>query len=212
MELVYVDRSLIVCVKPAGILSTDEEGGLPSLLREELGADCGRLRTVHRLDRVVSGLMVLARTARSATELSRQIREEEFDKEYLAVVRGLTPERGAFSDLMYREKAERKSYITQEPGKDVQEARLRFVTLGQRENLSLVRVQLLTGRTHQIRCQFSYHGFPLVGDKKYGQGEDCAIALWSEQLRFRHPYTGEALCFSHDPPAVYPWTGFSQTK
>lgn len=208
MEIIYMDRSVIVCVKPAGVLSTDEEGGLPSLLRKELGDDCGRIRTVHRLDRVVSGLMVLARTARSAAELSRQMREDRFGKEYLAVVHGATADSGEFTDLLCRDKAERKSYVTQQPGKDVQQARLQYATLGRTASLSMVRVHLLTGRTHQIRCQFSHHGFPLVGDKKYGQGEACPIALWSEQLAFFHPYTGEPLHFSLQPPAIEPWTAF----
>ena len=94
MELLYKDKDIVVCIKPARVLSTDEPGGLPDLVREALGDPKADIRTVHRLDRVVSGVMVLARNAKAASELSRQIREEEFQKEYLAVLHG-TPAEGS---------------------------------------------------------------------------------------------------------------------
>ena len=210
MDILYSDPELLVCIKPAGVLSTDEPGGLPELLRRELGDEKADVRTVHRLDRVVSGLMVLARGAAPASELSRQIREGEFQKEYLAVVHGLTPDRGELCDLLARDKRERKTYVASAPGKDAREARLDYVTLGHSGGLSLVRITLRTGRTHQIRCQFSSRGWPLVGDRKYSTLEDgCPIALWSRSLTFRHPATGEALAFSAAPPREYPWELFS---
>ncbi len=210
MEILYQDRDCVVCIKPAGVLSTDEPGGLPELLREQLHVR--DIRTVHRLDRVVSGLMVLARNADAASELSRQIREGSFDKRYLAVVHGRTDARGSLRDLLARDKAERKTYVVDEPAKGVQEAVLNYETLGQTEELSLVRIELVTGRTHQIRCQFSHRGLPLVGDRKYSLLEDnCDIALWSSELRFAHPKTGETLRLTAPPPAVWPWTAFGQT-
>lgn len=208
MDIIHHDRDILVCVKPAGVRSTDEPGGLPELLRAELGDANANLRTVHRLDQTVSGLMVLATRAKAASELSRQIREGSFQKEYLAVVHGSLPESGTFQDLLLRNKEERKTYVVQEPGKDVQEAVLDYVRLGQKDGLSLVKIQLRTGRTHQIRCQFSSHGFPLVGDKKYGVGEDCDIALWSYRLAFFHPYSGEPVEFTKAPPQNYPWSEF----
>ena len=112
MEIVYLDSDIVVCLKPARVLSTDEPGGLPDLLREALADPKADIRTVHRLDRVVSGLMVLARNAKSASELSRQIREGEFEKEYLAVVHG-TPEAGAtLRDLLGRDKARRMTFAS----------------------------------------------------------------------------------------------------
>ena len=206
MEIVYQDRDIIVCIKPAGVLSTDEPGGLPDLVRQELGDLKANVRTVHRLDRVVSGLMVLARSKKAAAELSRQIREDRFQKEYMAVVHGKTAPEGTFRDLLLRNKEERKTYIVSEPGKDVQEAVLEYRRLNCSEKLSRVQIRLLTGRTHQIRAQFSGHGFPLVGDKKYGKQEECDIALWSCRLSFAHPWTGERMEFSKEPPEVYPWT------
>ena len=123
MEFIYQDSSILVCVKPAEVLSTDEPGGMPELVRAALGEPQGCVRTVHRLDRVVSGLMVLARTPEAASQLSRQIREQRFEKEYLAVLHGCpqAPE-GTLRDLLRRDKAERKTYVTETPGKDVQEA------------------------------------------------------------------------------------------
>lgn len=208
MQILYTDNELIVCVKPAGVLSTDEPGGLPELLRQELGENAD-IRTVHRLDRVVSGLMVLARGAEAASELSRQIREGEFEKEYLAIVHGFAEDAGELRDLMYRDKARKMSFVTDTPGKGVQEARLDYVTLGRADGLSLVRVRLLTGRTHQIRCQFASRGMPLAGERKYGSLEDnCKLALWSFRLAFRHPATGKALEFCEYPPHEAPWERF----
>ena len=206
MEILYQDRDIIVCIKPASVLSTDEPGGLPDLVRQALGDPQANVRTVHRLDRVVSGLMVLARTKKAAAELSRQIREDRFEKEYLAVVHGTTEPVGTFRDLLQRSKEERKTYIVTEPGKDVQEAILHYRTLNSTQSFSRVQIRLVTGRTHQIRAQFSGRGFPLVGDKKYGLQEDCDIALWSCRLAFHHPWTGEPMEFTAQPPQVYPWT------
>ena len=209
IELVYKDKDIVVCIKPSGVKSTDEPGGVPDLVREALGEPGGNVRTVHRLDQVVSGLMVLARNAKSASELSRQIREDEFGKAYLAVVHGALPEGGTLKDLLLRNKAERKTYVVQEPAKDVQEAILDYRCLGRSDGLSLAHIVLRTGRTHQIRCQFSSRGFPLVGDRKYSLLEDgCPIALWSAQLSFTHPKTGEPMVFSHEPPCIEPWLRF----
>lgn len=208
MEILYRDRALVVCLKPAGVLSTDEPGGLPELLRQALGTR--DIRTVHRLDRVVSGLMVLARNADAASELSRQVREDEFQKEYLAVVHGKTEPSGRLCDLLARNKEERKTYVAPGPGKGVQEAILDYETLAQKEGLSLVRIRLVTGRTHQIRCQFSHRGFPLVGDRKYSLSpDDCDIALWSCRIGFTHPADGRAMTFTALPPAQWPWTLFN---
>lgn len=206
MELIYCDADIAVCVKPARVLSTDEPGGMPELVREALGTD--DVRTVHRLDRVVSGLMVLARSAAAASELSRQIREDGFEKEYLAILHG-HPEQdaGQLRDLLLRDKQERKTYIVTEPAKGVQEAILTYQVQAQTADLTRVRIQLQTGRTHQIRAQFSGRGMPLVGDKKYSLLEDdCEIALWSYRLAFYHPTTGKPMEFILEPPAVYPWT------
>ena len=208
MEIVYQDRRIVVSVKPSGVLSTDVPGGMPELLRAQLGTPC--IRTVHRLDAQVAGLMVFARSARAASLLSEQIRTRQFGKEYLAVVHGVLPEAGGvLRDLLGRDSARRMTYVAQEPGRDVRAAVLSYEVLGRREGCSLVRICLHTGRTHQIRVQFASRGLPLLGDGKYGlPGDPGPIALWSWRLRFTHPETGRAMCFTHRPPPCTPWTGF----
>ena len=210
MEILYRDPDILVCIKPARILSTDEPGGLPGLVREALGDPKADVRTVHRLDRVVSGVMVLARNGNAASELSRQIREDQFRKEYLAVVHGRpeSPE-GTLHDLLARDKARRMTFVADAPGKGVQEAALSYRVLEYAEDMSLVQVRLHTGRTHQIRVQFSSRGMPLVGERKYAVLDDpCEIALWSSKIGFHHPGTGAWVEFSQEPPAVFPWTEF----
>lgn len=209
-RILYSDRDILVCIKPPRVPSTDVPGGLPELCRAALGDPKANVRTVHRLDQVVSGLMVLARSKKSASELSRQIRENEFHKEYLAVLHGTPPSpSGTLTDLLARNKEDRKTYVVQEPGKDVQEAILHYDTLAQTADFTKVSIELVTGRTHQIRCQFSSRSLPLVGDRKYGSSEDnCEIALWSSLLRFKHPWTGEEVTFTAPPPDEFPWNQF----
>ena len=179
-QIIHIDPAFVVCIKPPRILSTDEPGGVPDLCREALGDQ--NIRTVHRLDRVVSGLMVLARTKRAASDLSAQIRDGIFHKEYTAVLHGVPDSpTGTLADLLART-----------------------------EQFSKVRIELITGRTHQIRCQFSSPDLPLVGDRKYSTHEDdCEIALWSSLLRFNHPKTGEPLTFTAPPPSEFPWNTFT---
>lgn len=210
MEILYCDAQIVVCVKEQGILSTDEQGGMPELVRAALGTPDGCVRTVHRLDRVVGGLMVLARTPEAASELSRQIREQTFQKEYLAVLHGAPAEEsGTLRDLLRRDPAERKTYVTDVPGKDVREAILDYRVLARRDGLCKVGIILRTGRTHQIRAQFSSRNLPLWGDRKYSiLQDDGPIALWSSRLSFTHPGSGEAMDFSLEPPEHLPWTLF----
>ena len=207
MEIIYQDQDIVLAIKPPRVLSTDEPGGMPELVRQALGDDKADVRTVHRLDRVVSGLMVLARNAQAASELSRQIRDGEFDKEYLAVIHGCPDEQqGTFRDLLLRDKRERKTYVVTEGAKGVQEAILDYSLLSRVDGMSKVSIHLVTGRTHQIRAQFSSRGLPLVGDRKYSELQDeCEIALWSHRLSFCHPVSGEKMEFSVQPPDTYPW-------
>lgn len=210
IEICYQDEDVLVCVKPPRVLSTDEPGGLPELLRIQLSDPGADLRTVHRLDRVVGGLMVLARSPQAASELSRQVREGLFRKTYWAVLHGV-PDRNAdtLEDLLGRDKARKMTYVATAPGKGIQPASLSYELLGRNGDSSLVRIQLHTGRTHQIRVQFASRGFPLVGDRKYGgAGDGETLALWSWRLGFTHPETGRSMVFTHQPPAAWPWTLF----
>ena len=204
----------MVCLKPAGVNSTDVPGGLPELLRSELGQPKADLRTVHRLDQVVGGVMVLARSAEAASELSRQVRNGQFQKEYLTVCHFRPAEdEGIMWDILWRDPRKRKTKVVKYLGKGAQEAELEYWLLERREGLSLVRVRLITGRTHQIRTQFSSRGLPLYGDRKYSKWpDDGPIALWSHRLEFLHPETGEAMTFSALPPQIQPWTAFEAVK
>ena len=206
IDILYADKDIVVCIKPPRVLSTDEPGGLPELLRETLGTS--DFRTVHRLDRVVSGLMVVARNASAASELSRQIREDTFEKEYQAVLHGCPAQQeDRLTDLLLRDKARKMTMVVHEAGKDVQPAALRYQVLSGNQKLTRVRIQLETGRTHQIRVQFASRGLPLVGERKYSELDDsCQIALWSFRLAFAHPATGKQMEFTQEPPQVYPWT------
>ncbi len=208
MQILYADDSIVVCVKPSGAKSTDEPGGVPELVRQELGDPQAKIRTVHRLDQVVSGLMVVARTEEAASELSRQIRDREFDKAYLAVVHGIPEqEEGQLRDLLVRDKARRMTLVAEKPDKGVQEAILDYRVLSKTDTMSRVFIRLHTGRTHQIRVQFSSRGMALVGERKYSTLEDgCAIALWSYMLGFAHPVTGKRVEFTLEPPEIFPWT------
>ena len=210
MEILYCDDAVVVCVKPQRVLSTDEPGGVPDLVRQALGNPNADVRTVHRLDRVVGGLMVLARNGDAASNLSKQIRENEFQKEYQAVMHGKPQEeKGTLRDLLYRDKARKMTMVATELGKGVQEAVLHYETLKSRDGMSLLAIQLETGRTHQIRVQFSSRELPLVGERKYSVREDdCEIALWSSRIAFSHPTTGEFMEFRLNPPDVFPWNCF----
>ena len=140
IDIRYLDERILVCIKPSGILSTDEEGGLPQLLQEQLGLE-NRPRTVHRLDRVVSGLIVLARGAKSASILSEQVMGRSFGKEYLAVIHGCPAEKkGTLTDLLGRDKARKMTYVADGPGKGIQEAVLDYEVLGRADGMSLIRI------------------------------------------------------------------------
>ena len=194
MNIIYYDNSIIVCIKPAGVISTDEEGGMPQLLREALGDENADIRAVHRLDQVVSGLMVYAQSNAAASELSRQIRCGEFHKSYLAVVHGVPEERkGRFEDILLRSKEKRKTFVINKLARGAQNAILDYELLGSNGERSLVAIELITGRTHQIRAQMAHFGCPLLGDGKYGSERfnkgygEKGQALYSYKLRFEFP-------------------------
>ena len=127
MDILYHDNDIAVCIKPPRVLSTDEAGGMPSLVRAALGGDA---RTVHRLDAAVGGMMVLARGSAAAGELSRQIRDGEFHKAYLAVVHGVPDAHGTMRDLLRRDRARRMTFVADAPGRGVQEAVLDYERIG----------------------------------------------------------------------------------
>lgn len=213
MKILYEDKALCVCVKPVGVQSTDVPGGVPSLARKALKG--GGVWTVHRLDQVVGGVMVLARNPKTAKMLSEQIEKHEFQKIYLAICHDeLTETEGEWVDFLWRDRQQRRSYVVAEGEKEgSQEAVLSYRVLEGKEGMTLAQVSLKTGRTHQIRAQFSGHGHPLVGDWKYGSPlEGSTPALWSASIGFTHPVTGEKMTFTQLPPRQGAWETFGKIK
>ncbi len=203
MEILYEDNSIIVAVKPTDAVSEQapDGRGFADLLAAHVG---GYIGVVHRLDRGVGGVMVYAKTPAAAASLSRAIAAHEMQKEYLALVHGALPEpSGSMRDLLFHDRTKNKTFVVDRARKGVKEALLDYETLRLHEEeshvqYSLVKIRLHTGRTHQIRVQFSHRGHPLLGDGKYGAHDRCPIALFCHRLAFLHPVTRKQLVFSKD--------------
>ena len=191
MEILFSDKDMIVCVKPTGL---DSEHELPSNLKEIFS---GEIYPLHRLDKNVGGVMVYARTKSCAAALSKAIQNGEMIKEYVAIVHGTPPESGDWTDLLFKDSRKNKVFVVKKPRNGVKEARLAFRRLSEGEQ-SLVHIRLYTGRSHQIRVQFSSRGYPLIGDHKYGsRAPETAPSLHSCRITF--PYNGEKKQFSSLP-------------
>ena len=178
IRILYEDPYLVLCVKPVGVLSEDSPSGacMPGLLREHYRAlgQNDYIATVHRLDRLVGGVMLFSRRRDVTGKLTAAVAEHRVTKEYLAVLRG-TPaqDEATLTDLLFRDAAHNKSYVVKRMRKGVRQASLSYTVQGEADGLTLVRVQLHTGRTHQIRVQFSSRGLPLMGDIRYGSKAMC---------------------------------------
>ena len=209
MEILYEDSHLIVALKSPDCISEFSPNG--DGFADRIQAHCkGYVGVIHRLDRGVGGVMVYAKTPACAAILSDMVRTHAIQKEYLAVVNGRPEyETGKFWDLLLRDKARKMTIVVDQPQKGAQEAILDYERLATAQEMSWVRIDLKTGRTHQIRVQFSSRRMPLVGERKYAILDDeCEIALWSHKIGFYHPKTGRWMEFSKEPPAIYPWSIF----
>ena len=191
MEILFSDKNIAVILKPAGL---DSEHEVPAALKEILG---GEIYPIHRLDKNVGGVMVYARTKQSAAALSKAVQEGTMVKEYVALVHGTPPERGDWSDLLFKDSTKNKVFVVKKERRGVKKARLEFSRLTEGDT-SLVRIRLHTGRSHQIRVQFSSRGFPLVGDRKYG-GRDNAPAPMLFSCKLTFPYGKQAVAFEKLP-------------
>ena len=192
MEILYSDKDIAVCVKPVGL---DSEAQVPEALKAQLGGD---IFPLHRLDKNVGGVMVYARTKAAAAALSKAIQEGQMVKEYVAKVHGIPQDADTWTDLLFKDSRKNKVFVVKRERAGVKKAKLEFTRLTEGD-ISLVRVKLHTGRSHQIRVQFSSRGFPLVGDHKYGARDDIpSPMLFSCCITF--PYQGAEKTFETLPP------------
>ena len=191
MEILYSDKNIVVCVKPVGL---DSETEVPAALKEQLGSE---IFPIHRLDKNVGGLMVYARTKQAAADLSKAVQEGPMVKEYVAQVHGTPPEKGDWEDLIWKDSRKNKVFVVKRQRAGVKKARLEFKRFSAGET-SLVHIRLHTGRSHQIRVQFSSRGFPLVGDHKYGS-RDTRTEPMLFSCRITFPYQGKERVFEKLP-------------
>ncbi len=215
--ILYEDRNILICEKPVGRPSQPDPAhadgsDLLSCIAAWREA-CGyspEIYLVHRLDTATGGAILYAKDKQSAARLGGMVVGKQISKQYLAVVQGtLAQPCGSMVDYLYHDKAKNKAFVVTSPRKGVKEARLTYKVLAQREEISLVEVTLQTGRTHQIRAQFSHAGHPLLGDGKYGSREKgCTTALWATRLCVTHPQTGKEIEVQSTPTGGYPWNLF----
>lgn len=206
IRIIEENQDFLVCIKPYGISSQNNTGvDMVKLLSEQTDNE---IFCVHRLDKEVSGLMIFAKNKIFAADISSQIASGKFVKYYIAVIDGkIRTDISVLEDLLFRDSAKNKTYTVKKERKGVKKAKLSFESLGITDNYSLLKIRLFTGRTHQIRVQFSSRGFPLIGDRKYGSREKCNIALWSYKLQFQ--YNGADLEFTSVPDSDnHPWLKF----
>lgn len=212
IKILYEDEYLLFALKPVGVLSeSDSQNSVLTLLKDALGKD---VYPVHRLDRDVGGVMVFAKTAECAAALSSMVAKNLIEKRYIAVVCGTPEQSGIFEDLLFKDSSKNKTYVVKRKRKGVREAKLEYELKGTlkdgEKELSLVEIKLHTGRTHQIRVQFSSRKMPVLGDGRYGgKSSKCKIALRSYQVSFEHPFKKEQICIRSDAPDEYPWNLFN---
>lgn len=207
MQILFYDTHILVCQKEAGELSEGEgTAALPTMLASAM-AEAGEqteIYPVHRLDRETVGVMVFARTRQAAAALSAALNTDAFSKEYLALCHGqLEKESDTLTDLLFYDRRRGKSFVVDRPRAGVKEAVLDYTCLRTADDLSLLRIRLHTGRTHQIRVQLASRRHPLAGDRRYGapKSEHTTVALVAHRLTFPHPATGKSMTFTAELPA-----------
>lgn len=222
IQIIYEDNHLLVVEKPANMPAQPDSSGDPdllTLLKDYIKRKYDKpgnvfLGLVHRIDRPASGLMVFARTSKAASRLSGQIRNQTIGKIYLATVLGSTLPSGQLIHFLEKDRDENKVHIVAAEKTGAKKAELSYQTIEKSGKFSLVRIELKTGRSHQIRVQFAAEGHPLYGDRKYNpdKKDDGNLALYASELIFEHPTRKELLRFNHKPPPIFPWSLFEYLK
>jgi 23S rRNA pseudouridine1911/1915/1917 synthase len=219
IPILYEDNHLLVVNKPANIPVQADSSGDPdvlTILKNHLKEKFNKpgdvfLGLVHRLDRPTQGVMVFARTSKAASRLSDQFRRRTVEKIYRAVVVGNAPDQGELHDFLWKDRDKNLVLVVESSHPDAKPASLSFKTLSKKSGLSLIEIELETGRSHQIRVQCANAGFPLWGDYRYGvsgQPQHRTMALLSYSLQFDHPTKKERMEFKVGMPDSEPWVGF----
>ena len=196
--IIYQDEDIVVCNKPYGVSSQESTSeNMVSALRELCDSE---IFPVHRLDTQTTGLMVYSKNTNSAKELSKQIADKTFEKEYECLCHGNIEKSGEMVDFLYHDRLKNKSFVVKNKRSGAKEARLEYTVISEKCvgecRLFHVKVKLFTGRTHQIRVQFASRGCPLYGDGKYGAKDNAKIHLHSAHISFLHPVTKEKMEYS----------------
>ncbi len=216
---VFEDNHVMAVIKEPNIPVQEDASGDPDLLNMLKGYIKRKynkpgnvfMALVHRLDRPASGIMIFARTSKAASRIADQFRRKKVQKSYLAVVEGKAPEEAELRNYLYKDNSINVVSVVEPEHPKAKEAILRLRCLQYKDGLSLIEIDLITGRSHQIRVQCSHAGFPLWGDYKYGfrdQPERRIMALLSRSITFEHPVRKVPLCFTSDMPDSEPWSVF----
>lgn len=220
INIVYEDNHVLVVVKPINIPVQEDSTGdndLLSLLKqyrvqnEEKDGDA-YLGLVHRLDRPTGGVMVFAKTSKAAARLHESLLSGDFEKKYFAVIAGEpNVKKDKLTHYLKKNDKLNKVFVVPMSSSDAKKAVLEYEMIDNKKNTSLLAVKLFTGRNHQIRVQLSHIGYPILGDKKYGNDDSnsisCPLALWAYELKFTHPTTKEKMVFRVAPPEEFaPWS------
>lgn len=217
LRIIYEDNHIIVVEKKPNIPSQSDKTGdidMLTIVKEYIKEKYNKpgnvyLGLVHRLDRPVGGIMIFAKTSKAASRLSNQVREKIFKKEYLAVVDGeFEQKKGTLRDYLYKDERNNISKVVKKEKKNAKLASLDYEVLKYNnvKNLSLVKINLHTGRHHQIRVQLANFNHSIFGDQKYGtRGKGKQIALWAYKLTIIHPITKEEMEFTDFPESVGTW-------
>jgi len=219
IKVIYEDNHIIVIEKPYNIpvmedISKDEDmlNKVKKYIKKKYNKPGNVfVALVHRLDRPVGGVMVFAKTSKSASRLSEQIRTNQFYKTYLCIVKDILKDKtGVLEDYLYKNKQENKSYVVKKEIKDSKIAKLKYEVLYEKNDFSLLKINLITGRHHQIRIQLANIGYPIFGDQKYNNNtRKIQIALWAYELSFLHPTKKEIVTFKSEPNyEMFPWSLF----
>ncbi len=224
INVLYEDNHLLIVEKPVNIAVQEDASkdmDLLNMLKSYIKEKYNKpgdvyLGLVHRLDRPVGGVMVFARTSKAASRLSNELRKQQIYRKYKAIIRGTLPNKqGELVDYLYKDRKKNLVSVVSSKNKDGKKAILEYKVLSKKDNLSMLEVELKTGRSHQIRVQLANQGTPLYGDQKYGEHVNKhgqQIALWASSLSVKHPTKDEMITVESEPPKEYPWAEFTHTS